>query len=154
MTMASPSSAALIAMLAASLGACTIPIVPTERMPITWARTGGGHGHYEKGGVDLSGLTCGEQYQRAVAGVPEAEDAMRGCERSTKAYGWLMTGFIVLPAASLGVGLAVDGPARGDVIATGIALGVVSFAVGVIMGVRGRYQLGDAVHLYDRALSR
>ena len=64
-------------------GACVVllagcgPMLPVPMAPMPLDDVG--HGHLEKGGVPVSGMTCGEQFERAVAGVRDAEDDMHAC---------------------------------------------------------------------------
>jgi hypothetical protein len=129
------------------LGACAGPLVPTDRMPIDYVGTGR-HGHYEKGGVALEGLTCGEQYHRAVAGVGEAEDLMDSCESYTKAYGYFMGGFVALPALGITAAELFD-HGNGGLFTASVIAGVVSFAIGVAMGYHAKGLEIEAVHAYD-----
>ncbi len=57
-----------------------------------------------KGGVALSGRNCGEAYQRAVTGVPEAAALMRERSSYMTAYGALISSVPVLPIGSLAAG--------------------------------------------------
>ena len=127
---------------------CGGDLMPTERMRIEWVQHGR-HGHYEKAGIPLDGSTCGEQYQRAVAGVPPAEELMQRCSDHNAAYGVLMTSFVVVPLTSLLVGFELDSHPREIVIGSGLVVGLASFLVGVWMGYLGGQELHDAVHLYD-----
>lgn len=131
---------------------CSGPLVTTERFPIEWVRTDSRHGHFEKGGIALDGWTCGEQYERAVAGVPAAEDLIESCSRSNTAYGVLMSAFAVLPITGFGIGLVTSDHATRDVvIGTGVGLGLAAFAVGLVMGYRANTTVREAVHVYNRA---
>ena len=110
----------------------------------------GRHGHYEKGGTPLEGWTCGEGYQRAVTGVVEAEEKMRTRSHYNTAYGVLMSAFVVAPLGALGAGLMVDDHGtRTAVIATGAAVGLTSFLIGLGMAYLASGELHDAVHLYN-----
>ena len=136
----------LLAVLAAG---CTVPLVPTERTPIEWVRNGT-HGHYEKGGVQLLGTTCGEQYHRAVAGVPEAEELVDSCERFTIGYGIGM-GVFVAGLASAGVFEAtLDGSAQKSAATASLATAITGFAVGLVMARFSIDRMARAVHVYNR----
>jgi len=128
--------------------------IPREPMPIHWVRRDS-HGNYEKGGAALDGFTCGERYQAAVAGVPEALDEMRACARLRTAYGILMPGSLVLPLAT---SFAFDGMTRRDraVQITGLAVGVAAFLVGfVLVSPLETEHEKRAIRLYnDRVLPR
>jgi hypothetical protein len=132
------------------LASCAVE-VPTQRMRIEWH--GGRHGAYQKGGVQIEGWTCGEQYQRAVTGVPEAEAMMARCARHNAAYGALLSGFVVLPLAGLGVGelFVHDAHTRDVVLGTGVIVGLSSFALGLVMGYESGVELREAVQLYNGA---
>jgi hypothetical protein len=132
------------------LTACTVPIVPTDRAHIAWVRHGT-HGHYEKLSTELEGTTCGEQYMRAVTGIPQAEDLMRTCYRDNMIYGAGMLGFVAFPLAGLVTGFETSGTTRDAVVGTGIGLGVASFAIGFIAGIYSSFRLGDAVRAYNMA---
>lgn len=114
----------------AMLAACGPELpVPLDPMHVDWVHEGR-HGHYEKGGAVLDGWTCGERYQAAVAGVPEALDEMRSCSRFNTAYGILMGSFVVLPLGGLAASTAFDGSMRRDIQLTGLLTGFAAFAIG------------------------
>jgi hypothetical protein len=134
-----------------AVAACTIPIVPTERLPIRWVQHGR-HGGYEKGGVELAGTTCGEQFQRAVSGVPEAEAMMARCHTGTMVYAAGMLGFLVLPgAAAATYVLTGSGTVHDAAFPVGFSLGMLAFGVGYIATFWASARLDDAVEIYDAA---
>jgi hypothetical protein len=138
--------------LVLAVAACTVPLVGTVREPIRWVKHGR-HGWYEKGGAPLTGLTCGEQYERAVAGVPRAEELVASCRRDVIGYGAGMLGFLVFPVAGLTTYLVTDsGPVHRDSGPVGVGLGGASFLVGMLLGYLAEGRLYDAVHVYDDAI--
>jgi hypothetical protein len=135
------------------LAACAVPIVPTDRAHIAWV-SHGRHGHYEKLDTPLEGTTCGEQYMRAVTGVPQAEDLMRDCYRDNMIYGAGMLGFVAFPVAGLITSSETSDSARPAILGTGLGLGVASFAVGFIAAIYSSYRLSDAVGVYNMSVDR
>jgi len=134
--------------------ACGGALVPIEPMPIEWVSSGR-HGAYEKGGITIDGWNCGEAYQRAVTGVPEAEALMRECSSYIKAYGALMTGFVVLPIGSIAGGAPIDDHGTRDaVIGVGVGLALTSFALGLVMGHVATTKRAEAVHIYNARYAR
>jgi hypothetical protein len=128
--------------------------VPTERMPITRERSRASHhSHWEKGGVELGGLTCGADFERAVSGVPEAEARMADCRRSTTIFAIGASGFVVLPLAGIGVGELADHDATGRWFVAGAALGGAAFVVAFIAAYEALAQQDDAIHIYNRGLA-
>jgi hypothetical protein len=130
-----------------SLTACAVPFVPTERGHIAWV--GGRHGHYEKQGIPLDGMTCGEAYMHAVAGVPKAEDLMSRCSSANWLYGAGMLGFVAFPVAGIVTAAETDGTTSHVAAGTGIALGLASFAIGLAAGVYSARHLDEAVRAYN-----
>ena len=139
-----------VLVIASQLAACAGALVPTERVHINRAGTWR-HRSYEKGGVALDGWTCGEQYQRAVAGVPEAEALMHDCAGDTQLYGGLMSGFILAPGLGAAAGELFDS-GRARLFDIGAFVGVASFAAALLFGVRAAEERDDAVRAYNAAL--
>ncbi len=136
----------------AMLAACGPELpVPREPMPIDWV-VEGRRGHYEKGGAELDGFTCGERYQEAVAGVPEALDEMQTCAHYNTAYGILMGSFVALPLGGLAASMAFDGTTRKDIQLGGLLTGIAAFAVGFALVPFEREHRRRAVRLYNAAV--
>ncbi len=136
----------------AMLAACGPELpVPREPMHIDWVAEGRS-GHYEKGGAVLDGYTCGERYQDAVAGVPEALDEMQTCSHYNTAYGVLMSSFVVLPLGGLATSMAFDGTTRRDIRWGGFVTGLAAFAVGFALVPFEREHRRRAVRLYNAAV--
>lgn len=123
--------------------------VPTSRMPITWQREGR-HGHWDKGGVHLQGWTCGEQYRRAVAGVPEAEAEITDCRHSVALYGAMMSVFVLAPLAGIGASEAIDHKVDGAWFDGGIGIGGAAFLVGFAAAFAAISQQDQAIDIYNR----
>ena len=129
------------------LTACTVPLVSTERAHLSWHH----RGRLEKLGVSVEGYTCGEQYMRAVAGVPEAEDLMRRCHRANTVYGYGMLGFLVAPAVGGVVAWQTDVSAK-TAIPVSLGVGAVSFMVGFVAAYFAGRDLREAVAAYNMSV--
>jgi hypothetical protein len=142
-----------VALVLVGLAACSSGwLVPTEPMPVTWRHVPHSrHGYYEKGGVELDGWTCGEQYQRAVAGVPEAVAEMESCSHYNTAYGLLMSGFVLGVATSFGAWLSpLDPSVKRDVAYGGFVTGLTSFLVGYALVPFEIDHMKRAIRIYDQ----
>jgi hypothetical protein len=128
-----------------ALAACVGTLPPTERMTIHWV----GHGHLDKGGEPLDGFTCGEKYQTAVTGVPDAEREMRACWQANAISGGGFLGALVL--VPITIETARDGGSRTlvDIEAGAIAT---SFLIGYIAAFIAGDHLIRAIDVYNAAV--
>ena len=143
------------ALLLVCLAACTAPLVSTERAHIDRYPRWVGRNHsviYKKRGVSLGDDTCGDQYMRAVTGVPEAEDLMRSCARGKRGFELGLLGAVAFPLT----GVAIDewGPrsAGSPAVYAGIGLGVTAYLIGLASNLWAGYKLDDAVTVYNQAV--
>jgi hypothetical protein len=133
-----------IAVLVA-LTACVGSLPPTDRMPIEHV----GRGNLEKGGVAIDGFTCGEKYQAAVSGVPDAEREIRACWQANATYGLGILGSLVLAPVAL-----VTDHEGGSHALVDAELGAVaaSFLVGYIAAFVAGHHLNRAITIYNAAV--
>ena len=141
-----------IAAVASLAAACTWPMVSVEHAPIEW--TGGHSGHYEKAGVGLYGKGCGEQFQRAVTGVPAAEELMRSCSHFSDGYLVATVGGFgsVLTAAI--VDSTSDNPRVERVTGTVMIGGLIAAFAGFVLAGFATTKLRDAVRTYNATFER
>jgi hypothetical protein len=128
-----------------ALTACAGTLPSTEPMTIHWV----GRGHLEKGGAPLDGFTCGEKYQAAVTGVPDAEREMRACWQANAIYGGGILGWLVLMPITIAT--AREGGPRALVDVEGGAIAT-SFLIGYIAAIIAGRHLNRAIDIYNAAV--
>jgi hypothetical protein len=128
-----------------ALAACAGTLPSTDRMTIHWV----GRGHLEKGGEPLDGFTCGEKYQVAVTGVPDAEREMRACWQANAIYGGGILGWLVLMPITIATAREGGPRALVDVEAGAIAT---SFLIGYIAAFIAGNHLNRAIDVYNAAV--
>ena len=124
--------------------------VPTGRMPITWQHEGR-HGHWDKGGVQLQGWMCGEDYRRAVAGVPEAEAKMDDCRHTVTLYGAMMSVFVLAPLAGIAASEAIDHRVDATWFDAGAGIGGAAFLIGFAAAFAAISQQDEAIGIYNHS---
>ena len=100
-------------------------------------------------GVAVSGHTCGDEYQDAVAGVARAEREMADCAR-LDSLGWdfVLGAFGVVGATALAS--TRFGPRdRDDEAYVGLGIAAALFATGALLKLVSRRHLARAVRIYD-----
>ncbi len=135
--------------LALATSGCAAAEVPVASFPIEEVHDGK-HWYFKKGSVAIEGAPCGEQYRRAVAGVPAAESEIHQCRTDNDLYYAGMVGFAAFPLAGLGIGSELHShTAEAGVVTTAIALGVLSFAFAYWMDAASDRHLYRAVGFYN-----
>jgi hypothetical protein len=131
---------------ALGLFACGSLPVPTQLSHIHMRR----HGHLEKDGVPIDGLTCGDRYAQAVTGVSEAAAEIAACRQANLIYGAGMLGFVALIPVG-GITSTSGGSRTAIDVEVGVAL--TSFVVGAVAAWFAGSHLDRAVRVYNDAVA-